>query len=266
MPFFLGRGTRLNYAAAQMLLARAYLYTGNLNAAHETAQNILTRYVAPLNIVPASEGFSYLVANNPAWNSSDNQSYPHKLMQEILFGLYNAKLSSNYEGITANSRNAFALKNVEGVYQNDLSDTRYGKLIYEENPGAKGEDLIYRTLKYNVTNNVTALENFTVPMIRIPEIQFIVLECLSVNDLPKAVTELNRFRKNVRGCTVDITADTRSEFLIALSKEIKREYACEGAHYFFFCKRHRLPVNDGISDINLSDKFTLPTPQNEISL
>ncbi|GHT64557.1 hypothetical protein AGMMS50239_22470 [Bacteroidia bacterium] len=266
MPFFLGRGTRLNYVAAQTLLARVYLYAGNQSAAQEVAQTVRTRYVAPLNNIAASENFCYLVATNPAWNSSDIRSYPHKLMQETLFGLYNVKLASNYEDLVSSSRNAFALKNVEQVYGNDISDVRYGKLIYEENPGAKGEDLIHRSLKYNVTNNASALENSMIPVIRISELQFITLECLSATDLPKAVDELNKFRKSVRGCTVDIVADTREDFLIALSKEIKREYACEGAHYFFFCKQHRLPVNDGLTDINLSSKYTLPIPQNEISL
>jgi hypothetical protein len=265
-PFFLGRGTRLNYIAAKALLANVYLYSGNLNAAQETAQNILEKYVATLANATALDGFSYLVASNPVWNSSDAKLYPHKLMHEIFFGLYNAQLASSYETLTSTSQNAFALKNVEGVYESDLSDIRYGKLIYEENPGASGINLIRRTLKYTVTANATGIENSIIPMMRISEVKFIHLECLSAVDLSEAVVELNNYRKNVRGCTVDITADTRADFLIALSKEIKKEFACEGAHYFFFCKRHRLPVNDGVSDINMANKYTLPFPQNEITL
>jgi hypothetical protein len=266
MPFFLGRGTRLNYAAVQTLLAKVYLYAGNAAAANETAQQVLSYYVTPLSNTPAPSGFSYLIATNPVWNGSDIKLYPHKLMQELLFGLYNTALATSYEDITAASRNAFALKNIENVYENDISDIRYGKLVYEENPGAKGEDLICRTLKYAVTGNANNLENTLIPMIRISELQFIVMECLSENNLQEAVNELNKFRKNIRGCTNDISADTRNEFLVNLSKEIKREFVCEGAHYFFFCKRHQLPVNDGQSDLNVPNKYTLPIPQNEISL
>lgn len=265
-PFFLGRGTRLNHVAAQALLANVYLYSGNLNDAQETAQNVLEKYVTPLANATALYGFSYLIASNPVWNSSDAKLYPHKLMHEVFFGLYNAQLTSGYETLTAASNNSFALKNVTGVYENDLSDIRYGKLIYEENPGASGINLIRRTLKYTVTSNANNIENFMIPMMRIPEVKFIQMECLSAVDLPEAVVELNRYRKNVRGCTVDVTAATRNDFLIALSKEIKKEFACEGAHYFFFCKRHRLPVNDGVSDINMTNKYTLPFPQNEITL
>jgi hypothetical protein len=267
-PFFLGRGTRLNHVAARALLASVSLYAGDLTAAGETAQLILDDCVAPLSNAVALQGFSFMIASNPSWNTSDAKLYPRKMMSELCFGLYNSALASDYESLTAAaaSNNAFALKNVEGTYDNDLSDRRYGKLIYEENPGATGGNLIRRTLKYTVTANAKDVENSLVPMIRIPEVKFIQMECLSAVDLPQAVAELNDYRRNVRGCTADITATAREEFLKELSREIKKEFACEGAHYFFFCKRHRLPVSDGVSDIDMTDKYVLPFPQNEITL
>ena len=265
-PFFLGRGTRLNHIAAQALLASVRLYAGDLTAAGDVAEKILEKCVAPPSNAIALDGFSYVIATNPAWNSSDAKLYPHKLMSEVFFGLHNARLATDYESLTAASNNSFALKNVEGTYDNDLSDIRYGKLIYAENPGATGANLIRRTLKYTVTANVNDIENSMVPMMRIAEVNFIRIECLSAVDLQQAVAELNYYRKVIRGCTTDITADTRDEFLNALSREIKKEFACEGAHYFFFCKRHRLPVNDGMSDIDMKNKYVPPFPQNEITL
>lgn len=252
--FFSARGVRLNYVAILSLLARIYLYEGDVENAYRCAKLVDDVFI--------KENRWYVYTT---FSDSDTEIYrPHKMMDELLVCFYNETLSTTYENIFADHRGgSYKLKHLDGIFA-DNDDYRLRKLVFNIDASAKAS-LKYR--ERSGTSNSILVENRLLPVMRISEIHLIMAECLVRNgSVADAVKLLNNLRVS-RGCMGNTLAETISqeEAMQAIATETRRESVAEG-QYFFYCKRtNAATIDNGGVYVPMEGKYTMQIPDSEVS-
>lgn len=257
--FFSARGTRLNFMAVTALLARVYLYGGNLDKAFEYANFLNEKYIAEHKY-----GWGY----EKSFSDTDKDSErPHKFLGEILFSVYKENLHSDYRDNAFNNnelgKNPYALKGLD-IFFKDKNDIRYSKLITSVNQDIK---ISSKYLKRD-GGGIVSFENNIIPIIRISEMKLIMAEYFnSKGEIQKAfeiIKELQTARK-VKSPS-DAGSITKEEMSKIIESEFWKETLCEG-QYFFYCKSHGIEQmnNNGVY-IDMRGKYTLNIPDIEIPI
>jgi len=247
--FYTGsRNQRLNYYAVKGLLARAYIWEGANQQAHDAALAVLT---------DGEKWFpwtTYDVANNP--------TDPDRIFSpEILFSVYNPSLYINQNNYFSTAlTDGYILapdpERLATVYENNDGDYRYSV-------SWKASGKAYRTFfKYADLTVPTLPWRFLQPVLRKSELYFILAE--TDPDQGAALNYLNTARRN-RGLTpLTATASITEE----LRKEYQKEFWGEGQLFFYYKRINATGVPDAAYPypfITVNPVYSVPLPLSETS-
>ncbi|PUZ25784.1 hypothetical protein DCC81_16110 [Chitinophaga parva] len=247
--FYTGsRNQRLNYYAVEGLLARAYLWEGDKQHAHEAALTVLTQ---------GEKWFpwtTYDVANDPV--------NPDRIFSsEILFSVYNPALYTNFTTyFSSDLQDAYILApdptRLANVYESNEGDYRYSQDWI-----ASGKS--YRTFfKYQDLTQPALPWRFLQPVLRKSEMYFILAE--TDTDPGTALGYLNTARRN-RGLTALTATASISE---ELRKEYQKEFWGEGQLFFYYKRINATQVPDAAYPydfITVDPAYVVPLPLSETS-
>ena len=215
------RKSRCNYYAVLALQARAALWRGDKEKA--------LRYAKLVKEAKNEDGTSKVRLTTPNDNMSDYTVTDKTHYSEHLFGIKN-------------------WWNISGKWE-WVGDWQTGHSVWVT-------DGKYYITKYNdfTTNNTSAPHNF--PIIRLPEMYFIIMECGTLTEANAAYEEYC----NARGITYKpLTEDDRQERVIL---ESIREYVAEGQNFFTY-KRNNVKNMYGAITTSSEDQYIMPLPEAE---
>lgn len=236
-----GRDRRFNYHAINAMLARVYSYAGEKDSAAMHARMVIDECGLALE------------------SGNDNDPI---LSNELIYGL------SMYE-LKDNLSDYFAV--------GDKLTTKYYLNISTlnaifETVGAESEDMrakgtaFYRNNELQCAISLKYIDNDNeiIPLIRLPEMYYIV--CEAEEDRDEAAMYINTVR-NKRGISKakDVSCATDELRITALNKEYRKEFYGEG-QYFWFLKRHGITGTlTHCSETELvEENFIFPLPDAEV--
>lgn len=236
--FYTSRGTRLNYYAVCVLLARTCLWAEQPGDALTYANEIIQ--------LVTDKKMKFAV-------SSSILAVP-KMFDDLLFGFYNEKLTETYEPY-ANTTNVRRLTVDDKTFFTTPTGDFRKNLINTNNNIPK---------KYTV--EVTDEKDMIIPNIRISEAYYVAAECLYKTDMKTAAENLMVVR-TARGYRTPALTEAMTEeaFWEALVYEYRKEFIGEGQLLFFF-KRTNRPITFSEGDFNHNGKLTLPVPDSESAI
>jgi hypothetical protein len=245
--FYTGyRNQRLNIYAVKALMARAALWQGNKQQAHDLAFSVLT---------DSEKWFpwtSYVAAN-------DGTNPDRIFSSEVLFAVYNPGMYTNFTNFFApalsdNTILAPDSSRLRTVFEGNDNDYRYSqswKILGKP----------YRTFYKYADLTITTLPwRFLQPIIRKSELYFMLAE--TETGTATALGYLNTARRN-RGlialaATADITAELRKEF--------QKEFWGEGQLFFYYKRINAVGVPDAAYPyvfLTVDPVYVVPLPLSE---
>ncbi|MFT3902785.1 MAG: RagB/SusD family nutrient uptake outer membrane protein [Niabella sp.] len=251
--FFQNRNYRMNYYALKALEARVQLYRGNKAAALDAAKFVINN---------AQDKFPWITSNKIL---SEKNSPDRVFSTELLFGAMYTSLYNVQQNIyDQNLQDANILAPLDGrlkaVYEDPTypNDFRYTPMWIAPNVTSKTYKTFY---KYADVADVKKSFRFTIPLIRISEMYYIVAECEP--DAATAVGYLNTVRFN-RGipdlaATVNVTTEIRKEYM--------KEFYGEGQLFYYYKRTKAATIPNGAAatgNIAMNaTKYVVPVPQSE---
>ncbi len=249
--FYAGaRNQRLNYYAVKALMARAYLWGGLNSAAHDSALAVINN---------ASPGFPWLPDGDIFGSGVGN---PNRIFStEVLFGVYNKEMYTNYNSLFLPSLSAvtglFQNKNtLAGTFGNNEDDYRY--LSTWQN----GVSYTY-FYKYAPPADLTSNWQYVQPLIRKSEMYYIVAE----TDPDPAVgiaymdTVLQHRGLQVLGPAAVLSAE--------IKKEYQKEFMGEGQLFFYYKRTNAAALPSPFAiyyPYTVTPVYQVPLPLSETSL
>lgn len=250
-PFLRRRYKRMNKYAVKAELARVYMYIGDKANAAAYASEVI-------NAKKENGGKMFALITD---NSTD-----HLGSTELIFSLSMDSETFGYE-----MENNFMVSNWSNFYINgksrinELFDTQVdGNNDMRVKEGAGFEFSVDGgfTLKYKQNNFSYALNN-TMPLIRLPEMYYILAEC--TDDLKESARYISIVRGS-RGVD-DVEFADSEEKLYNIEKEYRKEFYAEGQLWYFY-KRHGYktfqfcPLEKELTEAN----YRFCIPDDEITL
>ena len=230
---------RFNYHAVNATLARVYNYAGEKDKARKCALDVIDN--CGLSLV------------------SDNNEDPI-LFDEVICGINMYEMSdymSDYfaGGDKINIKYYIKLTTMNLLYEtsgNESDDMRAKSTAF-----IKDDDKQMRVTKKYIEN-----DNEVIPLIRLPEMYYIVCETLEGEE---AAIYINKVR-NKRGISItkNEACDSKEAIISALNREYRKEFYAEG-QYFWFLKSHGLtgPLDYNTEVTLVEENFIFPLPDNE---
>lgn len=256
--FFNYRGVRLNYYAAQALLARMYQWQGNTQAAYDAAKTVYDAHKAGIFVWTPTGNLS---ATAPA-------NLHHKRWNEILLAFYDQKAYDNYELMTRQALSPqwypmFAVKNMAQLFGSETNDYRYSGLLRSN---------LYWVYRRSDQTTAAAVDiaNYQGPLltvVRFPEMYHIMIEHLIAKEEFGSAHTLSAELRLARGTNdSQIPGDnTDGAFTDFLVNDMVREGLTEGQVFFMF-KRLNRDIFNGATNVAMTPaKFTPPYPNSETS-
>ena len=197
----------MNLFAVKALLARVNMWVNNKSEAAKYASDVV------------GSGYFELISDN---------SVDRIFSSELLFSLY-------IDAFDQQVKNDFSWRGVwyifEAEFLNEYFDVRVdgsNDIRYREGTGFIHDASGQFVQKYNQEGLWNSLEN-TVPLIRLPEMYYILAECTKEDE--EAADYLNKVRE-ARGIeAVSFGNESKEE---ALEKEYRKEFYAEGQLFFFY--------------------------------
>lgn len=236
--FYACRGSHLNYLAVTGMLARAYLWAGDLdNALIQAAE--LVKLVTDKRLVFAS---GTTILDNPT------------MLTDVLFALYQKDLVDNYASFCDfTSTSAFYIED-PALFSEISTDKRVGLL------GTKNVLTRYMEKK-------NADKEGFIPMLRLSEVFYIAGECYAKKgDMTAAVGVLNTVRA-ARGISAKLPASIeKTAYMEELIKDARKDLCGEGQLLFMY-KRLNVPIyySKGGRFIH-NGKLVMPKPTSESAI
>ncbi|MDR2129763.1 MAG: RagB/SusD family nutrient uptake outer membrane protein [Odoribacteraceae bacterium] len=245
--FFNYRGYRLNYCAVVGLLARAYLYKGDMEKAKRCAYEIYSNF-------HKSKGWFRFHGANDYTTSFANKQKKH--LDDCLFAFYNNELLFDVELYLTSS--ALNVVGVDEIYRNDEDDYRRS-LIEQQGTQFTG------SLKYRLTGNYQRdnYEGNAIPNMRLTEIYHILIES-NFDTNPSESLRLLKELRAAMGCKRDISLiSNKSELHELLITDARREFIGEGQLLFYY-KRLNKGIKVPGSELEPKESIiTLPIPDSQ---
>jgi hypothetical protein len=240
------RNQRLNYYAIKALQARAYLYGGNKPAAHDAAKAVLDG---------GEKWFPWLAYSSivSEMNNPDRIFSP-----EVLFGVYNSKMYTNYTAFFSSDLVSADLltshpDRLISIFENNANDYRYTTTWLNTSKGRtfyKYADIVDKTKPWR----------FIQPLVRKSEMYYILAE--TETDPAIALNYLNTVRFN-RGLTnLTTVPDINTE----IQKEYQKEFYGEGQLFFYYKRKAVSNIPSGISGYSWATVYpvyVVPLPLSE---
>lgn len=244
-----------NYYAAKQMLARAYLWNGELTNAALVAEEVIVDYEQDNSPVPWTDYTS--LASVPS-NQKD-RIYEGEMtfrmeivdMNEVVDPFFTEDAGSNSFYFTEDKVDEFFEVNTKAL-GNDYRclygfeyDGEYQYLWKYHQYGGDYDDML--------------------PVIRRPEIYYIAAEAQKETNPTRAIELLNTVRENRNIDDDDALADDLSadEIQEEVFKEYRKEFLGEG-QLFFYYKRLNLSAIEGASQAANNAIYVWPMPDNEI--
>ena len=244
--FFTGRGLRLNYVAINGLLARAYLYAGDIANARKYALYVYSKYSPDATVATTNTWYFTQVTGMGTYV---------KLIDDVLFALSDKTLVTKVEKYATDLGKPLYLRGIRtGLESKDASDYRW-RLI--EMDGANE-----RCLKWHpseTTGSGTDREYALIPVIRMSEIYYILTETMLSSDLAEAEKVFREVR-SARGESRSVIG--KEAIREELDWEYRKEFMTEGQTYFLF-KRLNKAIRTTDGTVTPEAGFTVPVPDNE---
>ena len=261
---FLGeRGYRLNYYAVTALLARVYLYAGNLDMAYNEAIKIIN--------VQKNKSFFYFTDEYYITNNININFYYYINLTLYTTEVTDWDLEINYSSEEQSDRYQYYLcwhpEKVKNIFGNESSDDY--RLLYQFEKKFHG----YRTLKYHKQEENSSggrWGNPMIPMIRMSEVYYIAAEAICDKNLAEA-QEYVEMVKEGRGVYVDLSSLNKDGLINMILNDVQRELSGEGQVFFMFKRLNRQIMRySGTSTsvqttpiLPIEENFVLPLPDSE---
>lgn len=228
------RQYRLNYYAVKALLARAYLWKGDLTNADKYASDVIA-------VAEGDEAYFPFVKREDVLK--DEEQNPDRIFStEVLFGLYNPSRSQLDKSLFAESLTESARLSLSGTYmdgrirtmypdENDVRFALWGKSATDST------EVIYFS-KYK--ENKDPKNQYMIPLIRTSEMYLIKAECSS--SLQETQDWINKVRYPRGSLDIVLTASNRES---AIQEEFMREMIGEGQLFFFYKRKGLTAIPDG---------------------
>ena len=236
----LERRYRFNYHAVNAELARVYCYIGEAEKAANAAREVINSCGLELQVT----------------NSNDPV-----LFSETLCGLYFDKMLDNFS-----SKFSEGPKFMTQYYSNNTTLN----LLFESQGSSADVDMRARTsaiLRYadqqlGISRKYIRNDNYVIPLIRLPEMYYILCECSSLSDAPQYINLVRQKRGFTNTANYDTFASDEAR-TTALDKEYRKEFYAEG-QYFWFLKRNKMTsfINSAVDEMGTS-QYVFPLPDNE---
>lgn len=255
IAFTTDRQIHLNLYAVQAELARVYLTMGNKQKAQEYASKVIES--SPYTLKEKTE-----VLNDVAGILSK---------KECIFGIYYSGFYKDVNGLLQQQQSYYSLDprdDFMDTYNTEADGLDYRQTAYFTSVETGGE-LHYRLSKFTDVyelNNMSASRPtdliLGVNLIRLPEMYYIMAECLLDSDNKKAAEYYDAMRQH-RG--LEPLVANRSLTIDLINLERYKEYFGEGV-MFFNNKRQNLPLTsaDGKTSYPASNNiYVIPIPDSE---
>lgn len=249
--FFNYRMSRLNFVAINALLARAYLYAGDIQNAKTTSEYVYA------NFGPSGRLNWYLFTTEA--NSTGANKY-HKLADDILFATYDPDMVQKINTHKGTSYRYRINSSVSTWFPSGQRDYRFNLL----SPDAQVPSDFVSDKWRESTSTATYRrdQNQIAPVIRMSEMFLIHAETLyETGEINEALRVLNILR-NGRGILNTFSDGSKEGFYQELLSEYRREFLTEGQTVFAF-KRRNESVKVGAQIIPMDQWFTLEIPDEE---
>lgn len=241
--FFTFRMNRLNYVAIHGLLARAYLYAGDVPNAKKEAEYVYRQFG------PAGKKWWSFTAE---YNTNSVNRY-QKMADDLLLAFYDPLLITNINNYKGTSY-TFAMNDMPSVFPAAERDYRRN-LVSPDNTS-------YKWLEATAGAAYQPQQNTILPVLRLSEIYLIYSECLyregSVDDALKIFNSL----RNARGKSTTFTDVSQSGYYSELLMEYRREFLAEGQTVMAH-KRLNRDMQIGAKKVAVDARFTPVVPEEE---
>lgn len=230
---------RMNYWATKALLARVYLYKGDVAKAKKMAMEVIGSNKFPLSTSNVA------IATAPVRD--------RLFSGELIFSLYSTNLKANNEGlfnVSSGTPLQLPLANKNAIY--GTTAPLDWRLSWFDNNNRNTNV----PSKYFQDANLPYILQDIVPLIRVSEMYYIVAECENMEgNLSAGINYLNQVRK-ARGLNplAESEVQDRIGLGIEISKEYKKEFIQEGQTFFYY-KRLNM-------DLKVESGTTMPVPPN----
>lgn len=249
-PFLYRRSKRMNKFAVKALMARVYLYKGDLEQAKNKA----------LEVIDAKHNNGSKIFNFVTDNAKD-----HLLSNELIFALsmdkveFAPRVRQEFSGVHTSPFNAGGRERLYEMF--DTSKDGINDIRLRQTGGFSVSNVSTTTQKFNQDNSHESI-NSTMPLIRLSEMYYILAE--ATTELVESASILSIVRK-ARGLENLDPFQTEADKLQNLEKEYRKEFYAEG-QLWHFLKRHEYktflfsPIRE-MSEVHY--RFTIP--ENEVT-
>lgn len=241
------RRFRLNYYAVKALEARVYCYAGDAENAISCAEEVINHCGLVLQ--------------------TSNSNDPAQL-SETLFGINKYKMSDNLssyfaEGPSFTTQYWTSLSNYKRIFEAEGNE-RDADIRARRGAGFYVYDGASRVISRKYLKN----DDGVIPLIRLPEMYYILCEMSSLGDAPRYIN-IVRNRRGISNSNAYVNFASDAERTEALSKEYRKEFYAEG-QYFYFLKHHGIMNLDYSHDIETDgtvrmteQRYVFPLPDRE---
>ena len=241
------RRYRLNYYAVKALEARVYCYAGDAQNAVNCADEVIKHCGLSLQ----------------SSNSNDPAQF-----SETLFGINKYKMSDNFssyfaEGPDFTTQYWVSLQNYKRIFEAEGNE-RDADFRARRGAGVYVYDGVSRVISRKYLKN----DDSVIPLIRLPEMCYILCEMSSLADAPQYINTVRSHRGISKSNAYSSFANDAAR-TSALSKEYRKEFYAEG-QYFYFLKHHGIKNLDYSHEANTEatvtmseQRYVFPLPDRE---
>lgn len=268
------RQFRLNYYAAQVLLARAYAWRGDKTKAYEIAKNNIIDKITTEEL----EVFPWTTENDYFAEGKPDQLFS----SEVFFSIYTIKRSNVYTSFFSEALNPQSARltfvgsdltsSKVASFYDDTNDWRQAMWDVTSKGNEEDENAAnslyltkYKEIESGTTTNGTEYFRYMIPLIRLSEVYLIAAEGAPTRDEALGYINVLRSHRSCKALVDDATLNIQD----MITKEFAREVIGEG-QLFFYYKRHAMEnimsgtSANGTYGMVLSN-YVLPLPKSEIN-
>jgi hypothetical protein len=248
------RQSRFNYYAVLGTKARFYHWTGKKTQAVEYAQKVI-------EAVNDDDSPKFKLADEAYYSGSDRNMV---MYCEHLFGVQNSDLQTiiNYLFKTAGAELTQTSENLNIAYETSVNpnDIRRPSRYWVQK-STLGTQLTNHFLKYSGSDDVPT--NNRVPLLRLAELYFIVIEDLSLEEAKPYFSDFRIAR------ALDISIEESSLIdesarLSRLEKEYRKEFYGEGQMFFFYKKHNYESFTWPVTFTVPAEGYVIPKPKDQL--
>lgn len=249
-PFLHRRSKRMNKFAVKAMMARVYLYKGDLAEAKAKATEVITA-----ENKDGSRIFEFVTDN----------AKDHLLSKELIFAVsmdkteFATRIRNDFDGSQFSALNAGDRNRLNEMF--DVKNDGVNDIRMREAGGFTVTTILTTTQKYRQDNAYESINN-TIPLIRLSEMYYILAEAAS--DLTESARILSQVRK-ARAIESLKPFKDEAEKSINIEKEYRKEFYAEGQLWHFYKrKEYKTFLFSPIKEMT-EKHYRFSVPENEIT-